>query len=145
MADTTYQRDIERWVRDVWLTAKFAQSFDRRDVPLGDCGKYRFAAVSEDREIIALISTSESKMASGKRGVGKMLRIRAGVLFLIMARAHQRLVLLTERDMYEACLREKDRCRFPDNVEFHHVPLPPDLVEQLNRGRRRSSDEVRPR
>lgn len=73
-----------------------------------------------------------------------MLRIRAGVLFLMMAKAEQRLVVLTERDMWEACQREKELGRFPDEIEFVSVDLPDHLSEQLRVGRRRSSAEVTP-
>jgi hypothetical protein len=145
MADTTYQRDIEEWIQSEWLAEKYGQSFDRRDVPLTSGGKYRFAAVSEDRSIVAIISTSASRTSSGSMGVGKLLRIRSGILYLLMAKnVERRLLLLTERDMWDACRREQERGRFPQEIEIEHVPIPAKLSEQLSRGRKVSSEEVTP-
>jgi hypothetical protein len=46
---------------------------------------------------------------SGKHAVGKLLKLRADMLFLLLANAPRSLVVLTERDMYDLCLKERLR------------------------------------
>jgi hypothetical protein len=40
-------------------------------------------------------------------------------------------MILTERDMYELCLKEAQAGRAPRNIEFLHAPLPMDLADKL--------------
>jgi hypothetical protein len=78
-------------------------------VKLSSGGVFDFDAVSADRSIVATISTSGTKTASGKHAVGKLLKLRADMLFLLLANAPRSLVVLTERDMYDLCLKERPR------------------------------------
>jgi len=64
--------------------------------------------VSGDKNIVATISTSGAKTSGGKYAVGKILKIRSDMLFLTMVEAKRRVVVLTEQDMYEQCLKEKE-------------------------------------
>lgn len=56
--------------------------------------------------MVATISTSGSKTSGGKHAVGKILKIRSDMLFLTMIEEKRRLVVLTERDMYDQCEKE---------------------------------------
>jgi hypothetical protein len=104
MADTRVQLEVEDWVRTNWMKETYGQKFGRERVKLRSGGKFDFDAVSSDDEIVATISTSASITSGGKHGVGKMMKIRSDMLFLTMADAKRRLVVLTEKDMFDKCL-----------------------------------------
>jgi hypothetical protein len=44
--------------------------------------------------------------AGGKHAVGKMLKIRSDMYFLLLAEAERRIVVLTEKDMNDRCIKE---------------------------------------
>lgn len=144
MADTRCHIECERWVRDVWLTGQFGQEFTERNVTLTSGGQFKFDAVSADGSILASISTSLAAMSSGKRGVGKLMKLRADMLFHTMAVASRKLMVFTEPCMYQACSSEQVRGRTPQDIEFVLAQLPPGLAAKLSTSRDRSSREVRP-
>ena len=139
MADTRVQLQAEDWIRRTWLLQQYGQSFTRRRLTLNAGGDFEFDAVSADNSIVADISTS-----GGKAGAGKLHKLRADMLFLIMADAQRRIVVLTEHDMYEVCQEEKRNGRVPLDIEFVHAELPEDLASQLKEARGIASDEMSP-
>lgn len=145
MAATHVQREAEAWVRDEWLAREFKQIFSRKDLPLFSGGRYSFDAVSADDKTAAVISTSGARTSSGNYGVGKMLKIRSDMFFLMLANVQTRMVILTERDMYELCVKEKERGRIPEFIELKYAKLPDDLAYRLRSARKIASDEVTPR
>ena len=88
---------------------------------------------------------SSAQTSSAKRGSGKLMKLRSDMLFLILASPKRAVMVLTERDMYELCEKEKEGGRVPRNIEFHHAPLPIDLAAKLKVAKQVSSDEVSPR
>jgi hypothetical protein len=54
-------------------------------------------------------------------------------------------MILTERDMYDLCEKEKAAGRAPRNIGFYHAALPTDLAAKLKVAKQVSSDEVSPR
>ena len=145
MADTRIALTVEDWVRREWMPARFGQRFSRERVQLSSGGVFDFDAVSADNKIVANISTSGLKTASGKLGVGKMQKVRSDVYFLLLAEAERRLVLLTERDMYEQWMKEMEIGRVPQGVEFAHVEIPSELDSKLKDSRSKASQEVSPK
>lgn len=145
MADTRVQTEVETWIRCDWMPQKFGQNFTRRSVILTPGGKYSFDAVSDDKKVVAAISTSGARTSSGKNAVGKMLKIRSDVYFLLLVDAESRIVILTEPDMYELCQKEKQNGRVPQEVEFMLCKIPDDLAEKLKESRRRAASEVSPK
>lgn len=151
MADTRTQLVVEDWVREKWMPAKFARDFQRRRVDLATNGKGRFDfdAVAMDGQaakIVASISTSGRSTASGKLGTGKLHKLRSDMLFLLLAKdVEQRLLVLTERDMYELCVKEQQEGRVPKEIEIHLAELPVDLADSLRVARETASREVSPR
>jgi len=145
MADTRVQLEVEDWVRTTWMLEEFGQKFRRERLPLRSGGKFDFDAVSADEKIIATISTSSSLTSGGKHGVGKMMKLRSDMLFLIMAAAERRLVVLTEDDMYKRCLAEADGGRVPPEIEFVLAAIPDDLRAKLEKAKAKSSAEVSPK
>ncbi len=126
------------------MRTQLGRRFVRERVPLSSGGVFDFDAVSVDGKIVAVISTSGSKTASGKHAVGKMNKIRSDIYFLLLAEAERRLVLLTEQDMHTRWDREVKAGRVPRSIEFVHVEIPQDLNLKLQASRQRASQEVTP-
>jgi hypothetical protein len=144
MANTATQRRVEEWVREEYLRQIFRKLFTKQRLRLISGGRFEFDGVSADRRIVATISTSRESTASGRRGAGKMNKIRSDILFLSLVRASRRVVVLTEPDMFHACQRQKAAGRLPKSVDFLLAKLPRRLAANLRRARRRSSSEVSP-
>lgn len=144
MANTEAQRKVEAWIREEWLELRFGCEFKKKKVRLEPGGEFEFDAVSDDGRIVANISTSGSKTARGKPGIGKVNKVRSDIYFLLLSTADRTLMLLTEPDMYELWLREKDKGRVPVRVEFRHVRIPGDLNQRLKDARGEASREVQP-
>lgn len=144
MADTRCQVECEDWVRREWMPTIFGQSFYRERMPLSSGGVFDFDAVSADKTIVASISTSGARTASGNRAVGKLMKLRSDMLFLQLSEAPRKVIVLCEPDMYELCQREREGGRVPKEIEFVHAPLPDELALRLVAARKLSSDEVSP-
>jgi hypothetical protein len=106
---------------------------------------FDFDAVGADGTMIGTISTSSAKTSGGKLAVGKLMKIRSDMLFLLLAAPKRAVMVLTERDMYDLCEKEKEAGRAPRNIEFYHAALPADLAAKLKVAKQVSSDEVSPR
>ncbi|HMH64959.1 MAG TPA: hypothetical protein VK515_05205 [Rhizomicrobium sp.] len=145
MADTRVQLEVEDWVRENWMQERFSSEFHRTRVKLSSGGVFDFDAVSTDRKIIASISTSSAKTSSGKYAVGKMMKLRSDMLFLLMVeKPAQKFLVLTEKSMYDACEKEKAGGRAPDGIEFILAEIPIELEAKLIKARAAASKEVSP-
>ena len=143
MADTRVQVEVEDWIRDEWMPERFGRPFYRKRLPLESGGVFDFDAVSDDKTIAACISTSSKITAGGKSGVGKLHKLRADMLFLVMATGlSHRLMVLSEQDMYECCEKEKASGRTPHGVEFFLATIPDGLRQKLISSRKVAADEV---
>ena len=69
------------------------QEIFRERLSIRSGGVFDFDAVSEDRSIVATISTSGSKTSGGKNAVGKILKLRSDMLFLTMVEAERRIIV----------------------------------------------------
>lgn len=144
MADTRVQVAVEDWVRREWMAGEYGQRFARERVSLRSGGVFDFDAVSTDGKIVANISTSGARTARGKHAVGKMLKVRSDIYFLLLAHGERKLMLLTEEDMFKRWSKELENGRVPDAITFVHVRIPRELDEQLKAARSRASREVSP-
>jgi hypothetical protein len=144
MANTRVHHEAEAWVRTKWMPEQFGCAFTEKPMKLTSGGLFKFDAVDADGQMIASISTSAPKTAGGKPGSGKMHKLRADILFLLLTEAQRRMLILTEQDMYERCLKEKAAGRVPGSIEFFHAPLPDDLVRRIRASREAASKEVSP-
>ena len=144
VADTRVQTMVENWVQREWMPERYGQRFSREPVLLSSGGHFNFDAVSADGNIIAVIFNERLETASGKHAVGKMLKVRSDLFFLLLTGAERRIALLTERDMYERWLREVENGRVPNCIEFVHVEIPNELNSKLEKSRRKASREVTP-
>ena len=143
MADTRTQTEVEDWVRKHWMPGAFGQQFRRERVRLSSGGVFDFDAVPADDQLVGSISTSGAKTSGGKLAVGKLMKLRADMLFLVMAQAQRRLIVLTEADMHELCTKEQAGGRVPVGIEFHLAELPPELAHKLRQARAKAPREGR--
>lgn len=74
--------------------------------------------------------------------MGKMLKIRSDMYFLLLADAQRRLMVLTEADMFAQCQKETAGGRVPKTIEFFHAEIPPELRERLVVSRGIASGEI---
>jgi hypothetical protein len=141
MADTRTQLEVEDWIRRNWMPTHFGMKFGRERLRLQSGGVFDFDAVSDDRSIVATISTSGSKTSGGNGAVGKILKLRSDILFLTMTEAKRRIVVLTEKDMFDQCEKEFASGRVPREIEFICAPIPDELRTRLVAARLKASGE----
>jgi hypothetical protein len=144
MANTRIQIKVEDWIRREWLAEELGQNLYRERLTLEPGGEFDFDAVSSDRTIAAVISTSSSLTASGKYAVGKMMKIRSDLYFLLLTQCSRRIAVFTERSMFERWLKEQENGRVPNSIEFMLAEIPDELRKELIDARRKASDEVSP-
>jgi hypothetical protein len=141
MADTRIQLEVEDWVRRNWMETQYGTRFSRERLWLRSGGVFDFDAVSEDRYIVATISTSGAKTSTGKYAVGKILKLRSDMLFLTQVDTKRRIIVLTERDMCDQCNKEFAAGRVPKEIEFVCADISADLRARLVEGREKASGE----
>jgi hypothetical protein len=67
------------------------------------------------------------------------------MLFMLMTpNVDRRVIVLTEKDMFERCRAEKDAGRAPREVEFMLAEIPEVLRTRLVESRQRAAKEVKP-
>lgn len=100
MDNSAYRHEVERFVREKWLAARFGQYFTAKDVGLTDGGVFNCAAVSEDGRIIASICSNAGKTSRGRTAAPKLMKVRSDILFMLRSAAERRLVITTCQDMH---------------------------------------------
>ena len=142
MADTRCQSECEEWVRLKWMPKVFRQPFSKERVKLTCGGFFEFDAISEDKTMVANILTSGARTATGKHAVGKKMKLRSDIYFLLLTEVPRKLIILCEADMHALCQREYAAGRIPKEIEFFPVGLPAKLATKLAAARKISSEEV---
>ena len=145
MSNTRIQIQVEEWIREKWLPEKYNQKFSSEKLELNTGGYFLFDAVSADTTIVVNISTSNSRTYSGKNASAKIQKLRSDMLFLIMVSARIRVIALSEKDMYDLCMKEKNSGRVPNEINFVLVEIPDDLRCQLEISKNAASLEVTPK
>lgn len=146
MADSSaLSRDIEPWVRDKWLPKQpgfRGMKFTRCKLRLDSGGEFEFDAVDASRRVAVCISTSNAKTASGKEKTGAIHKIRSDMFFLLLAEVDQRVVVFTDKTLFDRFEDERvRRMRVPKGVRFMHAQLPSHLQGEVEKVRRVSSKE----
>jgi len=144
MADSRVQVEIEEWIRHEWLPKEYGQTFRSERLQLTSGGLFAFDAVSADNKIVANISTSGGITSGGKNPAAKIQKLRADMLFLLMVQAEKRLIVLTEKDMFALCQKEKANGRVPQEIEFVVAQLPEVLAILLKAAQKNAAKEVTP-
>ena len=123
---------------------KYNRRFTSKGEALQSGGLFNFDAVSDDGSIVANISTSGTRTGTGKNAAGNIHKVRSDIFFLLLAKADRKLMLLTEKEMYERWLKECENGRVPDSIEFVHVKIPQELNARLRASKKSASREVTP-
>jgi hypothetical protein len=145
MADTRTQVEVEDWIRRQWLPAHFSQQFFRDRMLLSSGGVFDYDAVSADKKTIVSISTSGSMTSGGKHGAGKLQKIRADMFFMLLTPGVERkIIVLTEKDMFERCSAEIAAGRAPKDIKFMYAEIPDGLRAKLVESRMKAAKEVKP-
>ena len=146
MADTSVQHKAEAWVIEHGLPKLFPEiSFAGRKLKLTWGGSFAFDAVSNDGAIVAAISTSAARTATGKLATAKFQKLKTDALYLLHLETDARCVMVfTEESMYEYFKKAVVAGRFPPTIELLHVPLPADLHAQVLASREVASNETSP-
>ena len=146
MVDTKAQNEAEKWIREVYLPKKYGQSFRQKNLELQSRAQAKFAAVSEDGEIVAAISTCVGFTSGGRKNENELNKTRTDALRFLMLDyiPKERLMIFTEQSMIDLVKDEKKRDRFPKELKIVKVKLPPDLAERVEEAQRIASEEVSP-
>ena len=133
---------VERGLPAVVMGQRFAP----RKMPLTWGGQFAFDAVSDDGSIVAVISTSSAKTATGKGATAKFQKLKTDALYLLHLAAPARMVMVfTEMDMRDYFDKVTQAGRFPPSIERLFVALPPELQAMVVATRALASQETSPR
>ena len=95
MADTSINLEAERWVVENGLLSYLpGKKFAKKKIDLTWGGKFEFDAVSEDGDIVAVVSTSAARTAAGKSAIGKYQKIKTDALYLLHIKNEARRVMV---------------------------------------------------
>ena len=144
MADSKCQREAEVWIREVWLPAKFGQTFAKKRLVLEPGGQFEFDAVSSDALIAVSISTCGGVTNGGKKATPKLNKIRSDALFLLLADVGRRMIVFSCAKMYALCEAEIRARRFPRRIEILLAQVPSELEAALVEARLAAAREVSP-
>ncbi|MCX6142256.1 MAG: hypothetical protein NTZ35_03460 [Ignavibacteriales bacterium] len=146
MAETNAQTEVEQWIREKYLPKKYGQSFRQKNLDLQSRTQFKFDAVSDDSEIVAMISTSAGFTSSGKVATDELMKVRSDALRFLMleAKPQKRLMIFTDQSMIDLVKDEKKKGRFPSELEILKVKLPADLAARVGESQRIASEEVSP-
>ncbi len=125
MADTAI-KDIENWIRNDFLPKKYNQAFAKRKLGVQSGAEIEFDAVSEDGNILGIISTSPGKTPDGKPDADVLSKIREKTLWAVSLNEKPQTIvfLYTEKSMGELIREEKGDGRFPKHIKTMLVKLP---------------------
>jgi hypothetical protein len=133
MADTKAQSEVEKWIREVFLPKKYGQAFRQKDLLIQSRGQIKFDAVSDDDEIVAVISTSAGLTPVGKVATEDVMKVRSAALWVLMLdhTPQKRLLVFTDQSMIDVVKDERKRGRFPKEFEIVKAKLPPELAAKV--------------
>lgn len=130
MADSTIAtKDVENWIRNEFLPKKYHQAFAKRKLGVQSGAEIEFDAVSEDGNIICIISTSPGKSADGKTDTDVLAKIRERTLWAVSLNEKPETIvfLYTDKSMGELLKEEKGNGRFPKQIKTLLIKLPAEL------------------
>jgi hypothetical protein len=138
------QTEAEQWIREVFLPKTFGQSFRRKDLGLQSRGQTRFDAVSDDGEIVAMISTSSGMGSNGKVDTEALMKVRSNALKILWLEhtPAKRFIILTDPSMIRIIREEIKKGHFPKEMEILKVKLPAALAAGIEESEKNASGEV---
>jgi hypothetical protein len=131
---TIATREIENWIRSEFLPKKYSQRFVKRKLGVQSGAQIEFDAVSEDGNIVCIISTSPGKTTDGKPDTDELAKIREKALWAISLNEKPQEVVLafTDKSMGELLKEEKENGRFPKHIKTLLVKLPAGSVKMMD-------------
>ena len=119
-------KEIENWIRNEFLPKKYGQAFSKCKLGVQSGAQIEFDAVSEDDNIVCIISTSPGKTADGKPDTDVLAKIREKALWAISLNEKPETILFafTDKSMGELLKEEKGNGRFPKHIKTLLVKLP---------------------
>ncbi len=138
MASTDIFQEAEQWIRDIYLPKEYGQSFREKKLLLQSRGEARFAAVSDDGEVVVMICTRPGYTPKGKVDEEALMKVRSDALKILWLETTpaKRFMVLSDPDMVRVIKQEKKRGRFPREMEIIRVKLPSALEEQILQARK---------
>jgi hypothetical protein len=135
MTDNTAQLEAETWIREKFLPKKYGQSFQQKSLTLQSRGQFKFDAVSDDDEIVAVISAGAGLTPGGKVATEALMKVRSAALWVLMLEMtpQKRLLVLSDQSMIDVVKDERKRDRFPKEFEIVKVKLPPELAAKVEK------------
>ena len=133
MANTNATLDAVQWIKDVYLPKTYGQSFRPKKLLLQSRGNAAFEAVSDDEEIVAMISTSSGLMANGKVDTEALMKIRSDALKILWLEhtPAKRFIIITNPSMGRVLREEIKKGRFPKEMQLLKVQLPAAIQARL--------------
>ena len=133
MTGTEAHTEAEKWIREAFLPKKYGQTFRQKSLTVQSRGQIKFDAVSDDNEIVAVISTRAGFTPGDKVATEDLMKIRSAALWVMMLEStpQKRLLVLTDQSMIDLVKDEKKRDRFPKEFEIVKVKLPPELAARV--------------
>jgi hypothetical protein len=115
-----------QWILEVFLPKQYGKSFRPKKLLLQSRGNASFEAVSDDEEIVAMISTSSGLLANGKVDTGALMKIRSDALKILWLEhtPSKRFIILTNPSMSRVIREEIKKGHFPKETELLRVKLP---------------------
>jgi hypothetical protein len=138
MNNTNPQAEAEQWIREVYLPKEYGHPFRQKSLPLQSRGEAKFAAVSDDGEVVAAICTSPGYLPNGKVDTEALMKVRSDALKILWLESTpaKRFMLVTNPDMIRVIKEEKKKGRFPKEMQIVRVKLPVALEEELEKSRK---------
>ena len=133
---------VEAHIRDVWMPSIYKQAFTKAKASLKRSGSFEFDAVSVDGSIVACISSNSGRARQGGLAKTKMNKIRSDILFLLMAEAPRKIMILADKALHEHAICEQQRGRLPSEVEIVLATLSEQIQEILAEAQKTASVEM---
>jgi hypothetical protein len=132
---------VELYVRG-WLTNRYHQSFEERELPLKliTGGEHRFDTVSKDRTTVGGIKATSLREGGGV-GAGAVKSAFTELYFLSLVKADRKLLILTDKGFYELFKRRASGKILPD-IEVIYCELPKSLSDRVVEVHKTASGEI---
>ena len=144
MTNTKAQTEAEQWIREVFLPKTYGQSFRPKNLGLQSRGQTKFDAVSDDGEIVTMISTSSGMGSNGKVDTEALMKVRSDALKILWLEhtPAKRFIILTDPSMIRIIREEIKKGHFPKEMELLRVKLPVALAARIEESEKNASGEV---
>jgi hypothetical protein len=128
----------------VFLPKTYGQSFRQKNLGLQSRGQTKFDAVSDDGEIVAMISTSSGTGSNGKVDTEALMKVRSDALKILWLEhtPAKRFIILTDPSMIRVIRQEIRKGHFPKEMELLRVKLPAALAARIEESEKNASGEV---